>query len=102
MELPNHIGINKHGIKLVEAKLPHYSLIYNSNQVELKTLKMYIETHLKTEFIHLFKSPTKGPIFFDKKSNKNLRLYLDYQGPNNLTIENRSSLSLISESVDKL
>lgn len=49
--LLKHIGMNNHPIELQNNKQLPYSLIYTLGQVELKTLKTYIETHLKPEFI---------------------------------------------------
>ena len=78
MELLENIGLNEHVIKLVEGKQPLYGPIYTLSLVELETLKIYIETHLKTEFIWPLKSLTSIPIFFDKKSNKSFHLCVDY------------------------
>lgn len=55
MELSENIDINKHTIELMKDKQPPYAPIYALSLVELKTLKMYIETHLKTRFICSFK-----------------------------------------------
>ena len=49
--LPEHTKININSINLEEGKQPSYGLIYSSELVELETLKIYIETYLKTEFI---------------------------------------------------
>ncbi len=51
MELPENTGMNEHAIELVEGKQPPYGPIYAFSLVELETLKIYIKTHLKTEFI---------------------------------------------------
>ena len=51
MELIENISINKHVIKLQKNKQLPYRSIYNLGPVELETLKSYIKTHLKTEFI---------------------------------------------------
>ena len=51
MELPKNTGINEHAIKLQNGKQPSYKLIYSLGPVELKRLKTYIKTHLKTGFI---------------------------------------------------
>ena len=51
MELPENTDINEYVIELAEDKQPPYSAIYSLGPVELKTLKAYIETHLKTGFI---------------------------------------------------
>ncbi len=102
MKLPENTGINEHVIELVEGKQPPYGPIYSLSSVELETLKTYIETHLKTGFIQPSKSPAGAPIFFNKKPDGSLRLCVDYQGLNNLTIKNRYSLPLIGESLDWL
>ena len=87
-ELPENTGINKHAIELKESKQPPFSPIYSLGPVELETLKTYIKTNLANGFIQLFKSPAEAPILFDGKPNKNLRLCMNYQGLNNITIQN--------------
>ena len=102
MELPENTGINEHAIELVESKQPPYGPIYSLGPVELETLKAYIETHLKTGFIRPSKSPAGAPIFFDKKPDGSLQLWVDYQSFNNLTIKNRYPLLFIGELLDQL
>lgn len=51
MELPKHIDINNHIIKLENSEQPSYRFIYVLSLVKLMTLKNYIETYLKTGFI---------------------------------------------------
>ena len=63
--------------------------------MELKILKTYIENNLANSFIKSFNSFARAPIFFDKKPDKSLRLYIDYQDLNNLTIKNCYLLFLI-------
>lgn len=67
IELPKNIGINKHVIKLLKDKQPFYPPIYALSPVELKILKTYIKTNLKTGFIQPFTSLLGAPIKFDKK-----------------------------------
>lgn len=102
MELPENTGINKHAIELVKGKQPSYGPIYSLGLVKLETLKTYIEIYLKTGFIQPSKSPAGALIFFDKKSDGSLRLCINYQDLNNLTIKNWYSLLLIGESLDWL
>ena len=80
--------MNEYAIKLVEKKQLPYGPIYALSLIELETLKTYIKTYLKTGFIRSFKSFVGAPILFDKKPNSNFRLYVNYQGFNNLTIKN--------------
>ena len=88
MELLKNTSINKHDIKLQDGKQSQYELIYSLEQIELETLKTYIETHLKTRFIRPSKSPAGALILFAKMSNGSLCLCVNYQGLNNLTIKN--------------
>lgn len=97
-----NIDSNKHAIKLVDGKQPHYGPIYTLSPIELETLKTYIKTHLKTGFIQSFKSAASAPILFDKKSDNSFYLYIDYQSLNNLIIKNPYLLSLIGESLNWL
>ncbi len=88
MELSENTGINEYAIKLIERKQPPYGPIYALSPVELETLKAYIETHQKTRFIRLSKSPAGAPILFDNKLDSSLHLCVDYWVLNNLTIKN--------------
>ena len=94
--------MNNQAIKLVEGKQPAYGPIYSLGPVEVETLKPYIETHLKTGFIRLSKSPSETPILFDQKPDGILPFYVDYRGLNNPTIKNWYLLPLIEGSLNQL
>lgn len=102
MELPENTGINKYAIKLVKSKQLFYRSIYFLSPVQLKTLKTYILTLLKTTFIWRFKSSADASTIFDKKPDGSFCLYVNYQALNNLTIKNRYPLSLIGKFLDWL
>ena len=70
--------------------------------MELETLKTYIKTHFKIEFIWSSKSLAGAPILFDKKPDRSFRLYINYRGLNNFTNKNQYLLLLISEALDPL
>ena len=70
--------------------------------MELKILKVYIETNLANGFIRLPKSPAGAPILFDRKSDSFFRLCVNYRGLNNLTIKNQYSLLLIGKLLERL
>ncbi len=69
--------------------------------MELEILKTYIENNLANNFINPSKSSIGGLIFFNKKPNKNLRLCINYQDLNTLTIKNRYLLLFIEKSLDQ-
>ena len=99
---PKRTEINKHAIKLEDGKQPLYEPIYSLCPVELETLKTYIKTNLANDFIWPLNSPIGTPILFVPKPNGSLRLCVNYQGLNNLTITNRYPLLLIRKSLDRL
>ncbi len=77
---------------------PSYSL----GPIKLEILKTYIKNNLANGFIRLSKSATRILIFFDKKLNESLRLYIDYWSLNNLIIKNKYPLPLIRKLLDQL
>lgn len=82
------MGINNHNIKLVDHWQPPYGFIESLSPIELKILKNYIKNCLANSFIRSFKSPAKAPILFNKKLDRSLRLYINYQDFNTLRIKN--------------
>ncbi len=101
-ELPEYTRINNYAIELVDDQQLPYDPIYSLGPVELETLKAYIENNLANAFIWPSKSPAGVPILFDKKPDGSLRLCVDYQGLNNLTIKNWYPLPLVGKSLDRL
>ena len=89
VELPKNTEINEHAIELEKGKQPPFRPIYNLGSIELKTLKTYIKTHLANGFIRSSKSPSGASILFDKKPDKILHLYVNYQDLNNITMKNQ-------------
>ena len=87
---------------MLDNKQPPYGLIYSLERVELETLKTYIEANLASGFIRPSQSPAGALILFVRKKNSSLRLCVDYQGLNNLTIKNCYPLPLIGESLNCL
>ena len=94
--------MNEYAIELEESKQPLFGPIYSLGLVELETLKTYIETNLGNGFIGPSKSLARALIFFDRKPDRSLRLCVDYQGLNNITIKNQYPLPLIEESLNQL
>lgn len=86
----------------MKGKKPFYKLIYILRLIKLETLKICIKTHLKIGFIQSSNSSTDTLILFDKKPDKNLWLYIDYQGLNNLIIKKQYLVLLIDKLLDAL
>ena len=101
-ELLEHIKINDHTIELVDDHQPSSNPIYGLSLVELEMLKAYIQNNLANGFIKPSKSYAGALILSDKKPNGSLRLWVDYQGFNNLTIKNWYPLPLVRKSLDRL
>ena len=83
------------------AQVP-FGPIYNLSQNELATLKEYIDENLAKGFIRHSKSPAGAPILFVKKKDGFLRMCVDYQGLNKVTVKNRYPLPLISGLLNEL
>ena len=77
-ELPKHIEINDHAIKLVDGQQLFYKPIYSLRLIKLETLKAYIESNLANGFIRPSKLPASTPILFNQKSNSSLQLWVNY------------------------
>lgn len=78
IELFVNTEIIKYIVKLIKGKQLLYGSIYALNLIKLKILKTYIKIHLKIGFIGSFKSFIGVFIYFNKKPNNNLHLYIDY------------------------
>lgn len=100
-ELPPHRTWD-HAIDLQPGKTPPASRPYSMNQYELKALREYLEKELSKGFIRISRSPAAAPVLFVKKPNGDLRFCIDYRGLNNITVRNRHSLPLISETLSQL
>lgn len=86
-KLSKHTNINDHAIDLVKSQQPSYRSIYSLGSIELEILKIYIKINLANNFICPFKSPVNTSILFVRKPNSSFWLYINYQGLNNLIIE---------------
>lgn len=102
LKLPKYTKINKFAITFVDNWQPLYNPIHSLSLMVLKILRTYIKSNLASGFIGSTKSPTRDPIFFNKKLNRSLRLYIDYRSLNYLTIKNLYPLLLIEKLLDWL
>ena len=69
--------------------------------VQLKALQEYINENLKKGFIRKSTLPAGYLILFAPKKDRKLRLYIDYQQLNSITIKNRYPLPLSIELQDR-
>ena len=100
-ELPLHHDYN-HRIELEEGMTPPHGKLYNMSEVELKTLKDYLDDMLDKGFIQPSKSPVGAPVLFVKKKDGSLRLCVDYRGLNKITQKNHYPIPQIETLVDQL
>ena len=100
-DLPPHRPWD-HPIDLQHGKQPPASRPYSMNHHELKALRKYLDTELSKGFIRVSRSPAAAPVLFVKKPNGDLRFCIDYRGLNAISVKNRHSLPLISETLSQL
>ncbi len=91
-----------HEIKLVDDKKLTKQFIYSLLTEKLDALRQYLKVNMRREFIRESQSSAEYSILFVSKSNKSLRLCVDYRALNNITIKNSYSLSLIAELQNRL
>jgi len=91
-----------HHIPLEEAKTPLYEPLRPLNEDKMKALLEYLEINEKRAWIQASTSPAGAPIHFVKKKDGGLHLCVDYWQLNEITIEDRTPLPLIGESLDQL
>ena len=97
--LPEHQEWD-HKIPLEDGKKPTHSPIYTLSAKELEALRDYLDKNLVKEFIRPSTSPAGYPILFVPKKDSKLRLCVDYQRLNVITVKNCYPLPLISEIQD--
>ncbi len=89
-----------HAIKITAKS--SYELLYNLSNTELATLRQYLDDVLAKEWIKHFVSLINASILFILKKNDSLHLCMNYWDLNKIIVKNRHSLSLISETLDRL
>ncbi len=79
-----------------------YELLYNLLNTELMILRQYLDDVLAKEWIKHFISSTNAFILFIFKKNDSFHLCMNYWNLNKVIIKNHHSLSLISETLNRL
>ena len=89
------------GMHIIETtKDPPFRPIYNLSEMELASLREYLDKGLDRGWIQHSISPAGAPILFVPKKDGKLRLCVDYCALNVVTRKNRYTLLLISEILD--
>ena len=88
-------------IVLELGKSPTFGPIYLLLAAQLKVLWEYIEENLKKGFIWKSTLPAGYPILFAPKKDGKLRLCVDYQQLNSITVKNRYTLPRSTELIDR-
>ena len=83
--------------KLLEKEEPHYLSIYSLSVTQNKKLWEYIPKNLAKGYIWPSKSPVRYLILFISKKDDTLRIYINYQKLNDITIKNQYPLPLIEQ-----
>ena len=79
-----------------------FDSLYNLSNIELATLRTYLDDILAKDWIQYSTSSVESLILFVSKKNNDLRLCVDYRELNKVTIKNRHPLPLISETLNRL
>lgn len=74
-----------------------YRTIHSLGLIKLKNLKIYIKIYYKTRFIELFKFFVNAHIVYNKKLDRSIQLYVNYQEFYNLTVKNWYLLPFIDK-----
>jgi hypothetical protein len=75
---------------------------YRMSMPELKELQLQLEELLKKGYIHPSVSPWGAPVLFVKKKDGTLRLCIDFQQLNKVTVKNKYPLPRIDDLFDQL
>jgi len=90
-------------IDLKEGTTAPWGPIYPLSEIELQTLREWLKEMEKSGKIRRSTSPAGSPILFiPKPSGRGLRLCVDYQGLNAITIPNRYLLPLMQKLQDRV
>ena len=89
-------------INLMPGATPVSKAPYRMSTLELKELQLQLKELLKKGYIHPSVSPWGAPVLFTKKKYGTLRLCIDFQHLNRVTVKNKYPLPRIDDLFDKL
>jgi len=76
--------------------------LYDMSRDEILELRRYLNENLSKGFIQVSRSQTIVSVLFVKKLEEEFRFCVNYRGLNAITVKNRYSLLLISETLNRL
>ena len=89
-------------IEILLGTAPTYGAPYRMASTELKELKIQLQELFDKGFIRLNVSPWGAPVLFLKKKDGTLRMCIDYQQINKVTVKNKYPLLRIKDPSDQL
>ena len=89
-------------IEIVSRTAPVSRAPYRMVPAELKELKFQLQELLDKEFVRPSVSPWGAPVLFVKKKDGTLRMCIDYQQINKVTVKNKYPLPRIEDLFDQL
>ena len=100
--LPKHTKWDYHiPLKDPNGKIPAGRAIYKTTWEEKDALKKHLDDNLPSGKVRRSRLKTSAPILFIRKANSTLRLCVDYQTLNSLTIPNRYPLPRIDDLLER-
>ncbi|KAE8696991.1 cytochrome P450 78A7-like [Hibiscus syriacus] len=91
-----------HKIELVPNAEPPARAPYRMAPPELEEMRRQLKDLLDAGYIRPSKSPYGAPVLFQKKHDGSLRMCIDYQALNKLTVKNKYPIPLIADLFDQL
>ena len=104
-ELPKRLPIRReedHKIELESGAKPPVMGPYKMAPLELEELRRQLKELLDVGFIQPSKAPYGMPVLFQKKHDGSLRMCIDYQALNKVTVKNKCPIPLIADLFDHL
>ena len=98
---PKH-GSWDHEIFIQEEKHLRSESMRKIFYTKMQTLKKFLEKNTERKYLRRSKFSARYQILFVSKKNEKLRLCVNYRQLNDITIKDRTSLSRIDETMDRL
>ncbi|GKE82411.1 putative nucleotidyltransferase, ribonuclease H [Tanacetum coccineum] len=104
-ELPKNLPPRRevdHTIELETGSKPPAKAPYRMPPPKLEELRKQLQELMDAEYIRPSKAPYGVPVLFQRKKDGSLRMCIDYQALNKVTIKNKYPIPLIVDLFDQL